>query len=50
MKESVSYNKNATELDKKIKNLHVPEDAFLVPADVLGLYPNILYERGFEIV
>ena len=27
---------------------HVPKDAFLVTADVVGLYPNILHEAGLK--
>ena len=41
MQEGASYIKYTTDFQDKTKNLHVPEDAFLVTADVVGLYPNI---------
>ena len=44
MQESASYIKDTTDFQDKIKNPRVPEDAFLVTADVVGLDPNIPHE------
>ena len=44
MQEGAHYIKDTTESQDKIENLHVPEDAFLVTANVVGLYPNIPHE------
>ena len=44
MQEGASYIKDTTDFEDKIKNLRVPKDAFLVTADVVGLYPNIPHE------
>ena len=48
MQDGASYIKDTTDFPDKIKNLRVPEDAFLVTADVVGLYPNILQEAGLK--
>ena len=46
MQKGVSYNKETIDFQGKIKNSSVPKDAFLVIADVFGLYPN--NETGFK--
>ena len=34
---------------KKLKNIdHVPQDAIMVTADVVGLYPSIPYDAGLK--
>ena len=48
MQEGASYTKDTTDFQDKIKNLRVPEDAFLVTADLVGLYPNIPHEAGLK--
>ena len=48
MQEGASYIKDTTDFQVKIKNLRVPKDAFLVTADVVGLYPNIPHEAGLK--
>ena len=50
MQERASYMKDTTDFHDKIKNLRVPEDAFLVTADVMGLYPNIPHEAGLKLL
>ena len=40
IQKGVSYNKETIDFQDKIKNSSVPKDAFLVIADVFGLYPN----------
>ena len=48
MQKGVSYNKETIDFQDKIKNSGVAKDAFLVTADVFGLYPNTARNR-FEI-
>ena len=48
IQEGASYIKDTADFQDKIKNLRVPKDAFLVTADVVGLYPNIPYEAGLK--
>ena len=50
LQERASYMKDTTDFHDKIKNLRVPEDAFLVTADVVGLYPNIPHEAGLKLL
>ena len=50
MQEGASYIKDTTDFQDKIKNLHVPKDAFLVTADVVDLYPNIPHEAGLKLL
>ena len=50
MQEGASCIKDTADFHDKIENLHVPEDAFLVTADVAGLYPNILHEAGLKLL
>ena len=44
IQEGAHYIKDTTDSQDKIENLRVPEDAFLVTANVVGLYPNIPHE------
>ena len=48
MQEGASYVKDTKDFQGKIKNLRVPKNAFLVTADVVGLYPNIPHEAGLK--
>ena len=49
MKSGKSYLKDTGDFLEKIKNLgRIPEDAFLVTTDVLGLYPRITHHAGLE--
>ena len=48
MQEGASYIKDTTDFQEKVKSLRVPKDAFLVTADVVGLYPNIPHEAGLK--
>ena len=50
MQEGASYIKYTTDFQIKTKNLRVPEDAFLVTADVVGLYPNIPHGAGLKLL
>ena len=47
IQESWSYIKNSNDFIKKTKNLKdIPQDALLVTADFVGLYPSIPRETG----
>ena len=48
MQKGASYVKDTKDFQDKIKNLCVPKNAFLVTADVVGLYPNIPHEVGLK--
>ena len=49
MQESWSYIKDSNDFIKKAKNLKdIPQDALLVTADVVGLYPSIPHEAGLK--
>ena len=48
MQKGASYVKDTKDFQDKIKNLCVPKNAFLVTADVVGLYPNIPHEAGLK--
>ena len=49
MQESWSYIKDSNDFIKKVKNLKdIPQDALLVTADVVGLYPSIPHEAGLK--
>ena len=51
MKSGVSYFKDANGFLFKLKNLgKIPENAFLVTADVVGLYPSIPQDEGLEVL
>ena len=44
-----SYIKDSGEFLKKIRNAgNIPENAILVPADVVGLYPNLMHNAGLK--
>ena len=46
---SRSYIKDSGDFTKKIKRIsNIPDDAILVMADVVGLYPSILHELGLK--
>ena len=50
MKSGVSYIKDTNDFLFKLKNLgKIPENAFLVTADVVGLYPSIPHDEGLEV-
>ena len=49
IQESWSYIKDSNDFIKKAKNLKgIPQDALLVTADVVGLYPSIPHEAGLK--
>ena len=49
MQESWSYIKDSNDFIKKAKSLkNIPQDALLVKADVVGLYPSIPDEAGLK--
>ena len=51
MKSGVSYIKDTNDFLFKLKNLgKIPENAFLVTADVVGLYPSIPHDEGLEVL
>ena len=47
----MSYIKDTNEFLLKLKNLRkVPDNAILITADVVGLYPNIPHNEGLEVL
>ena len=49
MQRSWSYIKDSGDFIEKIKRIsNIPDDAILVMADVVGLYPSILHELGLK--
>ena len=51
MKSRVSYIKDTNDFLFKLKNLgKIPENAFLVTADVVGLYPSIPHDEDLEVL
>ena len=49
MQSGWSYIKDSGDFLKKIKNIgNIPENAILVTADVVGLYPNIPHSAGIK--
>ena len=48
MQNGTSYIKGSNDFKSKIENIDVPNDALLVTADVVGLYPNIPHETGLS--
>ena len=49
MQKSWSYIKDSGDFIRKVRNLtDIPEDAILVTADVMSLYPNIPQQAGLE--
>ena len=50
LKSGVSYIKCSNDFLFKLKNLgKIPENAFLVTSDVVGLYASIPYDEGLEV-
>ena len=51
MRSSISYIKDTNDFLSKLKNLKkVPDNAILVTADVVGLYPSIPHNEGLEVL
>ena len=51
MKSGTSYIKDTNDFLTKLKNLKkVPDNAILVTADVVGLYPSIPHNEGLEVL
>ena len=49
MQERWSYIKDSGDFIKKLKNTnHIPQNAIMVTADVVGLYPGISHDAGLE--
>ena len=48
MQNGASYNKDSNDFMNKVKNIDILNDALLVTADVVGLYPSILHEVGLR--
>ena len=49
MKEGWSYIKDSGDFIKKLKNVdHIPQDAIMLTAGVVGLYPSIPHNAGLE--
>ena len=48
MQNGASYIKDSNDFKSKIKNIDIPNDALLVTADVVGLYPSIPHEAGLS--
>ena len=48
MQNGTSYIKDSNDFKSKIKNIDIPNDALLVTADVVGLYPGIPHEAGLS--
>ena len=47
----MSYIKDTNEFLLKLKNLRkVPDNAILITADVVGLYPNTPHNEGLEVL
>ena len=51
MQSGWSYIKDSGDFLKKIKNVgNIPENAILVTADVVGLYPNIPHSAALKLL
>ena len=51
MKSGTSYIKDTNDFLSKLKNLKkVPDNAKLVTADAVGLYPSIPHNEGLEVL
>ena len=49
MKEGKSYIKETGDIFHKIKNINaIPENAILLTANVVGLYPSVPHQAGLE--
>ena len=46
----VSYIKDSNDFMHKVKNIDIPNDAMLVTADVIGLYPSMPIEVGLKVL
>ena len=50
MQKGWSYIKDSGDFIKKLKNIdHIPQDAIMVTADAVGLYPSIPHDAGLEV-
>jgi hypothetical protein len=50
MKRLPTVAKNSLDIRKKIKDLHIPDGALLITADVVALYPNINIQLGIQVI
>ena len=48
MHNEASYIKDSNDFKSKIKNVNIYNDALLVTADVVGLYPSLPYEANLR--
>ena len=48
MQNRASYVRDSNDFKNKIKNIKIPNNALLVTADVVGLYPSIPHESGLN--
>ena len=48
MKNGASYIKDSNDFMNTVKNIEVSNDALLVTADIIGLYPSISHEAGLK--
>ena len=48
MQNGASYIKDSNDFESKIRNINIPNDALLVTADIVGLYPSIPHEAGLS--
>ena len=48
MQNGASYIKDSNDFEYKIRNIDIPNDALLVTADIVGLYPSIPHEAGLS--
>ena len=48
MQSGASYVRDSNDFKNKIKNIKIPNNALLVTADVVGLYPSIPHESGLN--
>ena len=48
MQNGASYIKDSNDFKSKIKNIDIPNDALLVTADVVGIYPSIPHEASLS--
>ena len=48
MQNGASYVRDSNDFKNKIKNIKIPNNALLVTADVVGLYPSIPHESGLN--
>ena len=48
MQNGASYIKDSDDFESKIRNIDILNDALLVTADIVGLYPSIPHEAGLS--